>query len=169
MSVFSEDSDEASSYNYYSPYYTNPITVFGDLVRAGIRLAEDQSGISLNPDLLMRAARQGEGEPPGALMRFVKRFLLGLPIVGAGSIVQMLFSVGGLGPIQLIARSRARRRNGRGNATDTAALFLVTLLLIGALRYVGIKLRSPACEGLGHLGPCTKPTSSSRSGRNVSF
>ena len=71
------------------------------------------------------------------LMRFVRRFLLGLPMVGAGSLVQMLFTVGGLGPIQWLARSRARsRRNGRGNATDTAALILVALLLIGALRWV---------------------------------
>ncbi|KZV77511.1 hypothetical protein PENSPDRAFT_567625 [Peniophora sp. CONT] len=138
MSVFSEDPDEGSSYYYYSPYWTNPITVFGDLVRAGIRLVEDESGIPLDPNILTRAARRGERQaPPGLLMRFVQRFLLGLPMVGAGSLVQMLFTVGGLGPIQWLARSRARnRRNGRASATDTAALILVTLLLIGALRAV---------------------------------
>ncbi|VDB86482.1 unnamed protein product [Peniophora sp. CBMAI 1063] len=136
MSVFSED-DDGTSYYYYSPYWTNPITVFGDLVRAGIRLVEDESGIPLDPNLLARAARGGERQTPGIPMRFVRRFLLGLPMVGAGSLVQMLFTVGGLGPIQWLARSRARsRRNGRANATDTAALILVTLLLIGALRAV---------------------------------
>jgi hypothetical protein len=69
-----------------------------------------------------------------AVWRFIRRIVLGLPVVGAVSLIQMLFSLPLLGPIQWIARSRGNRGRRDNNSRDTAAVFIILLLAIGALR-----------------------------------
>ncbi|KAI0033420.1 hypothetical protein K488DRAFT_77912 [Vararia minispora EC-137] len=144
-SLLSPDNYDGDVY-FYSPYFVNPYSAFIDLVRAALRVLQDGAGgFDLDLDeLLSRTSstaheRVVQHSPPGFLRRFIRRFLLGLPIVGAGSLVQMLFTVG-LGPVQWLARYRGgNRRNRRNNnGTDTATVLLVTLLLIGALRCVGL-------------------------------
>ena len=73
---------------------------------------------------------------PGFIMRFIQRFIIGLPLVGAGSLVHLLLSVQFLAPVQWLARyrgSRSRRDNG---SRDIAALIVISLLVVGALRYI---------------------------------
>jgi len=140
MSFFNPEALSDDVDYYYSPYWVNPFTVGIDLIRAALRVLQDQTGGLVDPDSILRARHAPvTHEKPGMLRRFIQRFLLGLPIVGAGSLVQMLFSVGGLlAPVQWLARSRGRnRRNGRnGNTTDMAAMLIVALLIIGALRAI---------------------------------
>ena len=130
--------------------WTNPYTVGRDLVRAALRIIQDETGGILDPDLLSTSSSSAPGSSSGGggdngadseltsdpsfLWRFVRRFILGLPVVGAASVIHMLFSLPLLGPIQWIARSRGSRGRGSSGSRDTAAVVIVLLLAIGALR-----------------------------------
>jgi len=69
-----------------------------------------------------------------AFWRFIRRIVLGLPVVGAASVIHMLFSLSLLGPIQWIARSRGNRGRRNSGSRDAAALVIIFLLAIGAFR-----------------------------------
>ncbi|KAI0313507.1 hypothetical protein OF83DRAFT_1165569 [Amylostereum chailletii] len=145
-----DDSDLDPGYYYFSTYssnpfsWYNPFTVGRDLVRAALRIIQDESAGLLDPDSLLSrvaspspsAASNEHANPPGLLVRLLRRFALGLPVVGAGSIVHMLLSVPLLGPIQWIARFRGRRNRRDSSSTDAAALIVIVLLVIGALRAI---------------------------------
>jgi hypothetical protein len=121
--------------NYFT--WTNPYTVGRDLVRAALRIIQDETGGIFNPDLLLTSPGPDNSEAtsdPSFLWYFVRRFMLGLPVVGAASLIHMLFSLPLLGPIQWIARSRGSRERGRGSSRDTAAVVIIFLLAMGALR-----------------------------------
>lgn len=138
MSAFEEP-----SYSYVSVFYVSPFEVARDLIRAALRILQD-GDVVYAFDEVARSMPQSSAPspvrpirtptPPGLLKRLVRRFVLGLPIVGAGSVVHMLLSVPFLGPVQWLARHRGNRR--RGNTKDIAALVIVVLLILGALRYV---------------------------------
>ena len=139
---FVTSADEPSSY-WYS-FYVSPIEVVGDLVRASFRIFQDEGGIL--EDILLskfsptesarrRPASPSDSKPPGVVKRFIQRFLLGLPVVGAGSLVHMLLSLPFIGPVHWLARYRGSR-NRRGNSRDLAAIVIVGLIIIGALRRV---------------------------------
>jgi hypothetical protein len=134
--------DEPSSY-WYS-FYVSPIEVVGDLVRASFRIFQDEGGIledillskiSPTDSTIRRPTALTDSKPPGVVKRFIQRFLLGLPVVGAGSLVHMLFSLPFIGPIHWLARYRGSR-NRRGSSRDLAAIVIVGLIIIGALRQV---------------------------------
>jgi len=126
--------------------WTNPYTVGRDLVRAALRIIQDETGGIFDPDLLLTSSStpgssssssSADSEltsDPSFLWRFVRRFILGLPVVGAASLIHMLLSLPLLGPIQWIARSRGSRGRGSSGARDTAAVVIILLLAIGALR-----------------------------------
>jgi hypothetical protein len=140
------------SYNTYDPFgsssiyftwgggywtWTNPYTVGRDLVRAALRIIQDESGAVFGPDALLTSFASDDPETTNlsAFWRFIRRIVLGLPVVGAVSLIHMLFSLPLLGPIQWIARSRGNRgRRNNGGSRDTAALVIIFLLVIGALR-----------------------------------
>ncbi|KAF5356181.1 hypothetical protein D9756_004134 [Leucocoprinus leucothites] len=141
MSAFEEPT--TSSYYSWSFFYVSPFEVAQDLVVAALRILKD-GGIdgllddtipvggngprSRRPDRVLRPHSS-----PGFIKRFIKRFILGLPLVGAGSLVHMLLSVGYLLPVQWLARYRGNR-NRRDGSRDLAALIVVALLVVGALR-----------------------------------
>jgi hypothetical protein len=133
--------DEYQSNTYiYSSIWINPFEVAHDLIRAALRIIRDESGI-LDDVFLSRTGRTRPSiivgpkpapTPPGLLKRFITRIILGLPVVGAGSLVQLLMSMPMLGPVHWLARYRGSRR--RENSRDMAALVLVVLLVVGAVR-----------------------------------
>ncbi|TFK77171.1 hypothetical protein BDN72DRAFT_830335 [Pluteus cervinus] len=143
MSVFEEPSTSSFYYtvSYSGGFYSSPFSVISDLVRAALRILQDGdvAGILEITDFAksranhppLKGPRVPEA-PPGLIKRFVRRFVLGLPIVGAGSLVQMLLSMPFIGPVHWLARYRGNRR--RGNSNDFAALLIVALLVLGALR-----------------------------------
>ena len=59
--------------------------------------------------------------------------VLGLPLVGAGSLVHMRLSLPLLGPLHWLARYRGNRTR-RGESRDAAAVVVIVLLLVGAAR-----------------------------------
>jgi hypothetical protein len=143
MDAFEEPT--TSSYYSWSLFFVSPLEVAQDLVVAALRILQDGGFESILDDTLSSNSNGSRGRKPnrplrppsspGFLKRFIKRFLLGLPLVGAGSLVHMLLSVGYLVPVQWLARYRGNR-NRRDNSRDLAALIVVALLVMGALRFV---------------------------------
>ncbi|KAH9950429.1 zf-C3HC4-domain-containing protein [Amylocystis lapponica] len=121
-------SDDPESGYSYSLYY--PVEVFQNLVRATVRIFLDDS---LLGESILRATEgsgtaRAPGKPPGLLQRFLRRFLLGLPVVGAGSIAHLLLSV----PLPF-HWLRFRTRRGR-DSRDVVGLLVVAVVLAGAAR-----------------------------------
>uniref|UniRef100_D8PP53 Uncharacterized protein n=2 Tax=Schizophyllum commune (strain H4-8 / FGSC 9210) TaxID=578458 RepID=D8PP53_SCHCM len=140
--------DEDSGYSiwyYGGPFYVAPYDLMRDLIRAALRILQDGDVTTLldqaaygrptrtrDPRMPPLKVPTPRGKP-GLVMRLLRRFVLGLPVVGAGSLIQMLFTVGYLAPVHWLARYRARRRT-RGGGGDIAALLIIGLLLVGAFR-----------------------------------
>ncbi|KIL00263.1 hypothetical protein PAXRUDRAFT_821880 [Paxillus rubicundulus Ve08.2h10] len=117
-------------------FFASPLDVAQDLVRAAIRILRDQDILPLElevPQLLREPIPTRSPEPPSLLNRFVRRFLLGLPMIGVGSLFRMLLALPNMGPLQWIARWRGNRHR-RGNDRDLAAAVIVVFIVIGAAR-----------------------------------
>jgi hypothetical protein len=121
-------------------YWVSPWDVLKDLIRAVYRLMVEQDlleehSFTSSSSIPRQGASRTSQQSPGLFQRLFKRFVLGLPVVGAGSLIQMLLSMNFLVPVQRLARfrgDRSRRNNGR----DLAALVLVVLILVGIVRSV---------------------------------
>ncbi|KAI0068444.1 hypothetical protein BV25DRAFT_1911415 [Artomyces pyxidatus] len=143
LSTFEEPTYYTSDYYVFTPFWTNPFDVARELVRAALRIIQEESGGIVDPDFFMsKVSSATEGTvpdfsppaTPGLLRRFIRRFVLGLPIVGAGSLVQMLLSLPLLGPVHWIARFRGGRNRRDSRSRDAAAIVIVVLLVVGAVR-----------------------------------
>ncbi|TFY65160.1 hypothetical protein EVJ58_g2158 [Rhodofomes roseus] len=126
-------SDDGDSTVFFYGFY-NPLEVVQNLVRATVSIFVDDR-------LLDEAVLQGSrskarpiqirtpAKPPRLIRRLVRRFLLGLPVVGAGSIAHMLLSV----PLPfhwLRLRGYTRNRDSR----DMMMLLILAVVLMGAAR-----------------------------------
>jgi hypothetical protein len=138
MSAFEEPT------TYYYSFYISPFEVAQDLVRAAFRILKDEiGGDELFSKVQMPVGSNTAGPSslpkprpsPGLIKSFIRRFIFGLPIVGAGSLVHMLLSFGFLGPVHWLARFRGNRRRD-SNSRDIAAVIIVVLLVVGAARSV---------------------------------
>jgi len=135
MSAFEQPSSGSSW------FYISPFEVAQDLVAAAFRVIKDGDIFDEFPETVYQTSASGRSStsssrsrsPPGLIKRFIRRFLIGLPLVGAGSVVHMLLSLQMLAPVQFLARYRANRRN-RNNSKDMAALIIVALLVFGTVR-----------------------------------
>ena len=117
-------------------FFVSPIDVAQDLVRAAIQILRDQDILPLElevPQSLKAPIPTHFLEPPGLLGRFVRRFLLGLPMVGVGSLIHMILTLPFMGPLQWVARWRGNRTR-RGNDRDLAAAVIIIFIVIGAAR-----------------------------------
>jgi hypothetical protein len=117
--------------------WTNPYSVGRDLVRAALRIIQDEAGGVFDSEALFTPLTPDNVDnmlSHGLLWRFMRRFVLGLPVVAAASLVHMLFSLPILGPVQWIARSRGNRGRRSSGSRDTAGVIIIILLGIGALR-----------------------------------
>jgi hypothetical protein len=138
MSAFDEWESDSTTYTS-SYYWINPYDVARDLVRAALRILKDRSGLGfIDHPIISRSRRRTfigpelAPSPPGYLKWFFTRIFLGLPVVGASSLVQLLMSMPMLGPVQWLARYRGNRR--RDDSRDIAAFVIVVLLIVGAIR-----------------------------------
>ncbi|KAG6381112.1 hypothetical protein JVT61DRAFT_5510 [Boletus reticuloceps] len=117
-------------------FFVSPIDVAQDLVRAAIRILRDQDILPLEvgiPQSLKGHIPARLPESPGLLGRLIRRFLLGLPMVGVGSLIHMILTLPFMGPLQWLARWRGNRTR-RGNDRDLAAAVIVIFIVIGAAR-----------------------------------
>ncbi|KAJ4484800.1 hypothetical protein C8J55DRAFT_604760 [Lentinula edodes] len=122
----------SSSYWFY-----DPTEVIHDLVRAALRILQDEE---FDTETFL-----SRGQTPGAsfaaslnstegtnfLKRFIQRFVIGLPLIGASSLIHMMISLPFIGPVHWLARFRGRRRN---NDRDISAIIIVVLIVLGAVR-----------------------------------
>ncbi|KAJ6509460.1 hypothetical protein C8R47DRAFT_1098797 [Mycena vitilis] len=135
MSWF-EEPTEGYYYRYNGFYFSvSPFSIAQDLIRAALRILRDISGED-DPIFGHGDSQAGAPTPPlerGLLMSFARRFLLGLPIIGAGSLVHMLLSLPLLSPVHFLARYRSSNRR-RESSRDIASLIIIGLLLVGAAR-----------------------------------
>ncbi|KAG7099132.1 hypothetical protein E1B28_001004 [Marasmius oreades] len=144
LSFFQEPTSTTFYLSTGSFFYVSPLEVIHDLVRAALRILQDEDealgvGLFSSPD---RGARVpppvdvdsgGGGGGGGSLRRFFIRFVIGLPLVGSVSLIQMLLTLPFIGPVHWLARYRGNRR--RNNDTrDVTAIILVLLLVVGAAR-----------------------------------
>jgi hypothetical protein len=127
--------------SYYHPFYYSPFQVAQDLVTAAFRVMKDGDMASILEDNIRpRSTTSTPGAPlvpkPSFIIRFIQRFIIGLPLVGAGSLVHLLLSVQYLAPVQWLARYRGSRSRRNDSSRDIAALIVISLLVVGTLRYV---------------------------------
>lgn len=123
-----------AQWGYTYSIYLHPLEVMRNLIKATI-------GIFVNDDLLDSTVlgssftgpirSSADAVPPGILKTLVRRFLLGLPVVGAGSIAQMLISFPF--PLQMFRMRTTRRWRNSG---DAIAIIVLTIVLAGAIRSV---------------------------------
>jgi len=128
---------------YYHTFYSNPFDVAQDLVTAAFRVMKDGALADILEDNIQRPSTTGRANPvapstprphPGIIARFIQRFIIGIPLVGAGSLVHMMLSVPFLAPVQWLARYRGSRNRRNKGSGDIAALIVISLLVVGALR-----------------------------------
>lgn len=155
MSSFQADSASFRTYYaYWNPFYTSPVDVAYDLVRAALRILQDGDVASILDSTAPKAPRTSTStstgsstagpptlhlptpRPSAGIKGFIFRFLIGLPLIGAGSLVHMLVSLPVLAPLQWLARSRGNRRRNNDSARDIAAFVVVVLIVVGAARCV---------------------------------
>ena len=136
LGLFEQGVSEGS---YIFSYYFYPIDTFKELVSSTLSILNDEFGIIEHRD----GPRHSSQHPPAPLstkpdtliVRLVKKFILGLPLVGIGSLIQMILSMPILGPVHWIARYRSSRGR-RASTRDMTAIIVVGLMVIGALRFV---------------------------------
>jgi len=117
-------------------FFVSPIDVAQDVIRAAIRILRDLD--ILPPEVQLPQSLKSSTpirlpQSSGSLGRFVRRFLLGLPLVGVGSLIHMILTLPFMGPLQWIARWRGNRTR-RGNDRDLAAAVIIIFIIIGAAR-----------------------------------
>ena len=162
--------------SYIFSYYFYPIDTFRDLVSSTLSILNDEFGIIDQREGLNRRSKHRPiplvTKPDSLVVRLAKKFLLGLPLVGIGSLIQMILSMPILGPVQWIARYRSSRGR-RGSARDMTAIIVVGLMLIGTLRFIYQPLNLPSCPNTQFLpfstGPSPKFTISLKSSPNDCF
>jgi hypothetical protein len=138
LSLFEQSSSNTSYFVSYYSFY--PIDTFQNLVASTISIFNEEFGIiedrAAHPAAIPSPPHaKVSAKPPGTVVRLAKRFLLGLPLVGMGSLVQMLLSMPLLGPVHWFAQYR-RHRSRRPSSRDTAAFIVLLLLLVGAARFI---------------------------------
>lgn len=124
-----------SSENYSSSWFIiTPWDTFREVVRSAVCGLTDLSCDDSNLYRRLRkpgASRSVVPKPPPTLFgRFIRRLLLGIPTVGAGSMLGMLINM----PFPIAQWIRVRFRRSNRNATDFTTLIFVGIVIIGALK-----------------------------------
>ncbi|KAH9944288.1 zf-C3HC4-domain-containing protein [Epithele typhae] len=129
---FTAGEDEDGTFSYTNWY---PLEIFRSLVRMTIGILVDDNMIDDSTGRHRRrtAFPPQPQKPPGLLLSLFRRFLLGLPVVGAGSIAHMLISIPF--PFHWLRLRTRRARVGR-ESKDLMALIILAVVLAGAARQV---------------------------------
>ncbi|KAJ3763041.1 hypothetical protein EV360DRAFT_34398 [Lentinula raphanica] len=139
LAYFQGPSDSSLYIYSSSHWFYDPTEVIHDLVRAALRILQDED---LELETLFTPGQSTASTPfqaspdskegAGFLKRFIQRFVIGLPLIGASSLIHMIISLPFMGPgVHWLTRFRGRRRN---NDRDISALIIILLIMVGAAR-----------------------------------
>ena len=125
-------SGSSDDYSYFTLLY--PLGTFKDIIRAAACTLTDLPCDDTNLSARARRVKKRmQGQKPTMLSSFVRRLLLGLPTVGAGGFLSMLLSMPMPFGHWFRFNFRSRRNNGR-SFSDFYTLFLLGLMLVGAVK-----------------------------------
>ena len=126
-----------SGFYLFGGYYVSPTEFAGNLIRTVLRIIRDEDIIL--DETLLKSGRplrtdMPRARPRGFLANFVRRVIIGIPVVGAASLIQFLLSMSMLGPFHFATQLRGRNR--RESSRDIATILVLIAILYGAYRYV---------------------------------
>ncbi|KIP11404.1 hypothetical protein PHLGIDRAFT_21615 [Phlebiopsis gigantea 11061_1 CR5-6] len=120
-----------SSERQDSFFIVYPLETFREVIRTVVCVLTDTSCSDFISSSRTKKLRYPTPKgPPSLLGRFVRRLLLGLPTVGAGSLFSMLWSL----PFPITHWLRVRLRRTSRSASDFTTLIMLTVVIIGAAR-----------------------------------
>ena len=116
--------------------WVNPVDVAKNLIKTVLRALQDEDIIAVEDifNLGSKSAPSRFIEAPqklGAIANFLRRILIGIPVLGATSIIQILWSTGFLRPFDLATRHRGRNRR---DSRDFASAVILIAMIFGILR-----------------------------------
>lgn len=145
-----ENYDEVQSsyrFSFFYGYWISPFDVAKDLIRIMYRVLQDEDillSTSSSPGYTspLRSTsplQYSPPAPPGFFGSLFRRIILGIPVVGVASLVQMLWSVSMLGPFHWMTRWRnmgggTGTGSRRSRSRDIATLLILVAVIGGALR-----------------------------------
>jgi hypothetical protein len=108
-----------------------------------------------------RAAYSPSTDGPSLLVRLVRRFLLGVSLVGIVSFISLLLSLSLLAPLQVfrIHFFGNQRNNRNQGGLDGITILVIGFVIIGVVKYVGLAC-DMLCPHSQPSGPCIRCTSS---------
>ena len=113
-------------------FFISPWDAFREVIRSSVC---GLTSIGCGDDYSFYSPGQRSSFPdpqkqPSLLYRFFRRLILGVPTVGAGSLLGMLWNL----PFPITHWLRVRLRRSNRNASDLTTLIFVGLVIIGALK-----------------------------------
>jgi len=128
-----DDSDSTSD-SYYSYWFYNPISAARDLVTSAVRILDDVTSDRLSSstgrvDWSHPTPYKLADTQPGIIARLVRRFILGLSVVGITSFIQWLWSMSALGTMRFPGL-RSRRDRER----SALSIIIIVFVIAGAAR-----------------------------------
>ncbi|KAI5123613.1 hypothetical protein M0805_003429 [Coniferiporia weirii] len=121
---------------YFGWEWISPISVASNLMRIVLRVLRDED--LLAEDIVINTPPRTDSALPtgpyssGILGNFFRRIIIGIPVIGVASLVQLLSAASFLGPLNMLTRFRGRNR--RDNSRDIATIIVVGAIILGILR-----------------------------------
>ncbi|OCB88567.1 zf-C3HC4-domain-containing protein [Sanghuangporus baumii] len=134
----SEDYTPRSTFFFFGWNWVTPDEVAYNLMRVVLRILRDED-IIIDENTLRSPLRAAPTKPTtpqklGNFAKFIHRIIIGVPVLGVASLVQLFWSMSFLGPVNLLARRLGRARNRRESSRDIATLIILGAIILGALR-----------------------------------
>lgn len=134
----SDDYTPRHSFFFFGWNWVSPDEVAYNLMRVVLRILREEDIIDDNkPFSAPLRAPPVRSSPPrqlGAFATVLRRVIIGVPVLGVASLVQLFWSMSFLGPVNLLARRLGSGRNRRENSRDIATLIILGAIILGALR-----------------------------------
>ncbi|KLO13979.1 hypothetical protein SCHPADRAFT_851864 [Schizopora paradoxa] len=135
------DDTSCSSYGhsfYFGFFGPSPLTIAKDIIKLALRFLQDEN-LFPEDNLFSRSPGldQRTFSPPkerGVISSFFRRVIIGIPVVGAASLVQLLWSVSMLTPFHFFTNLRGRNRRDRRGSRDFATILVLFAVVMGVLR-----------------------------------
>lgn len=133
-----EDYAPRTTFFFFGLNWVTPDEVAYNLMRIVLRILRDEDIIAdegpFRAPLRTPMAKPVAPRKLGAFGKFIQRIIIGVPVLGVASLVQLFWSMSFLGPVNLLARRLGRGRNRRESSRDIATLIILGAIILGALR-----------------------------------